>query len=148
MSEQDGWGSRYDGMAKVWSIAGIAALTLLGSASVSLAQTAPARPRAQSPSDAFIVRGDFNLRDSQFGSQSGRRTLVWDAKKGRWGLMLDITPRGADAQARDLEAGAFFRVTPQLRVGGAVGVVQPTPARKPGDSEETPRVRLETAFKF
>lgn len=137
-------------MAKVWSIAGIAALTLLGSASLALAQTAPAKPRAQSPSDAFIVRGDFNLRDSQFGSQGGRRTLVWDAKKGRWGLMLDITPRSdVDPQARDVEAGAFFRVTPQLRVGGAVGVgSQGTPMRKPGDREETPRVRLETAFKF
>jgi len=133
-------------MAKIWSIAGIAALTLLGSASMALAQTAPARPRAQGPADAFIVRGDFNLRDSQFG----RRTLVWDAKKGRWGLMLDINPRAdVDSQARDVEAGAFFRVTPQLRVGGAVGVgPQVTPMRKPGDREETPRVRLETAFKF
>lgn len=137
-------------MAKVWSIAGIAALTLLGSASMALAQSAPARPRTPSAADAFIVRGDFNFRDSQFGSQSGRRTLVWDAKKGRWGLMLDITPRAdVDSQARDVEAGAFFRVTPQLRVGGAVGVgPQVTPLRKPGDREETPRVRLETAFKF
>ncbi len=135
-------------MARFWSIAGIAALALTGSATLAVAQSAPAKPRAPGASDAFVVRGDLNLRDSQFGTPTGRRTLVWDARKGRWGLMLDITPRGADAQARDLEAGAFFRVTPQLRVGGAVGVVQPTPARKPGDSEETPRVRLETAFKF
>lgn len=136
-------------MAKVWSIAGIAALALAGSATTALAQSAPAKPRPPSASDAFVVRGDFNLKDSGFGSQ-GRRTLVWDAKKGRWGLMLDISPRmGVDAQARDVEAGAFFRVTPQLRVGGAVGVgSQPTPVRKPGDNEETPRVRLETAFKF
>lgn len=137
------------GMAKVWSIAGIAALALTGSATMALAQSAPAKPRAQPAPDAFVVRGDFNLRDAQFAPQSGRRTLVWDAKKGRWGLMLDITPRGADAQARDVEAGAFFRVTPQLRVGGAVGVgSQVAPVRKAGDSEEAPRVRLETAFKF
>lgn len=137
-------------MAKYWSIAAVAALALTGSATTALAQVAPAKPRAPSAADAFVVRGDFNLRDSQFGSLNGRRTLVWDAKKGRWGLMLDINPRaGVDAQARDVEAGAFFRVTPQLRVGGAVGVgPQLAPARKPGDNEEAPRVRLETAFKF
>ncbi|MDP1739431.1 MAG: hypothetical protein Q8L23_18570 [Caulobacter sp.] len=137
-------------MAKVWSIAGIAALALTGSVTVALAQSAPAKPRAQAAPDAFVVRGDFNLRDAQFAPQSGRRTLVWDAKKGRWGLMLDITPRpGVDAQARDVEAGAFFRVTPQLRVGGAVGVgPAAVPVRKPDGREETPRVRLETAFKF
>ena len=117
---------------------------------MALAQSAPAKPRTPSAADAFVFRGDFNLRDPQFGVQSGRRTLVWDAKKGRWGLMLDINPRsGVDSQARDVEAGAFFRVTPQLRVGGAVGVgPQMAPVRKPGDNEEAPRVRLETAFKF
>lgn len=138
-------------MAKVTSIAGIAAVALLGSATMALAQSAPAKPRAPLAADAFVVRGEFNPRDTQFGTQGGRRTLMWDAKKGRWGLMLDITPRmGPDAQARDVEAGAFFRVTPQLRVGGAVGVgAQPAPVRKAGDREdETPRVRLETAFKF
>jgi hypothetical protein len=134
-------------MANVRSIAAVVALTLLGSATTAYAQSAPAKPRVQPAPDAFVVRGDFNLKDSQ----SGRRTLVWDAKKGRWGLMLDITPRlGVDSQARDVEAGAFFRVTPQLRVGGAVGVgPQAVPVRKAGDrEEEAPRVRLETAFKF
>lgn len=138
-------------MANVRSIAAVVALTLLGSASAAYAQSAPAKPRAQPAPDAFVVRGDFNLRDSQFGTSGGRRTLVWDAKKGRWGLMLDITPRqGVDSQARDVEAGAFFRVTPQLRVGGAVGVgPRAAPVRKAGEGDEdAPRVRLETAFKF
>ena len=134
-------------MANVRSIAAVVALALLGSATAAYAQSAPAKPRMQPAPDAFVVRGDFNLKDAQ----SGRRTLVWDAKKGRWGLILDITPRlGVDSQARDVEAGAFFRVTPQLRVGGAVGVgPQAVPVRKAGDrEEEAPRVRLETAFKF
>lgn len=138
-------------MANVRSIAAVVALTLLGTAASAYAQSAPAKPRVQPTPDAFVVRGDFNLRDSQFGSQGGRRTLMWDAKKGRWGLMLDITPRpDVVSQGRDVEAGAFFRVTPQLRVGGAVGVGrQAAPVRKAGDrEEEAPRVRLETAFKF
>jgi hypothetical protein len=131
-------------MSKVLSMAVISALTLAGSATIAHAQTAPAKP-------SFSVRSDFNPRDAQFAPQDGRRTLVWDAKKGRWGLTLDIKPRtDIDPAARDVEAGAFFKVTPRLRVGGAVGVGpnQPTPIRKNDGREETPRVRLETAFKF
>lgn len=133
-------------MAKVLGIVAISALALAGSATLAHAQAAPAKPK---PQDAFTVRGDFNARDSQF-AQEGRR-LVWDAKKGRWGLTLDIKPRGdLGPAARDVEAGAFFKITPQLRVGGAVGVGpnQPAPIRKSDGREETPRVRLETAFKF
>lgn len=136
-------------MAKTWSIVAIATLALAGSATAAFAQSAPAKPRAQTAPGAFVVNGDFNLKDVQFGPQKDRRTLVWDARKGRWGLTLDLTPRRDTDRGRDVEAGAFFRVTPQLRVGGAVGVgpVQ-TPVRKPDDRTEAPRVRLETAFKF
>jgi hypothetical protein len=132
-------------MTKVLSIAAISALALAGSATLAHAQAAPAKPKPN-----FTVQGDFNARDAQFGPQEGRR-LVWDAKKGRWGLTLDITPRAdLGPTARDVEAGAFFKVTPRLRVGGAVGVGpnQPAPIRKTDGREETPRVRLETAFKF
>lgn len=138
-------------MAKVLSIAAIAALALTGTVTVAHAQTAPAKK----PQTSFTVRGDYNASDNQFTSSDGRRSLVWDAKKGRWGLTLDIKPRSdldpqVLDQGRDVEAGAFFKVTPRLRVGGAVGVGpnQPTPIRKNDGREETPRVRLETAFKF
>jgi len=139
-------------MAKVLSIAAMTALALAGSATIVHAQTAPAK-KAQ-PQTSFAVRGDYNARDAQFAPADGRRSLVWDAKKGRWGLTLDIKPRSdidpQVEQGRDVEAGAFFKVTPRLRVGGAVGVGpnQPTPIRKNDGREETPRVRLETAFKF
>lgn len=134
-------------MAKVLSIVAISALALAGTATAAHAQTAPAKPR---PQDSFVVRGDFNARDNQFAQQDGRR-LVWDARKGGWGLTLDIKPRNdLGSTARDVEAGAFFKLTPRLRVGGAVGVGpnQPAPIRKNDGREETPRVRLETAFKF
>ncbi|MFZ5668494.1 MAG: NtrZ family periplasmic regulatory protein [Pseudomonadota bacterium] len=137
-------------MAKTWSIVAIATLALAGSATAAFAQSAPAKPKAQSAPGAFVVRGDFNLKDAQFGPQKDRRTLVWDARKGRWGLTLDLSRPDSEAvRGRDVEAGAFFRVTPQLRVGGAVGVgPAQTPVRKPDDRSEAPRVRLETAFKF
>lgn len=146
-------GEPHDVMVKVWSIAALSALTLAGSATTAHAQSAPGKARV--PTD-FTVRGDVGARDTQFGQSDGRRTLTWDAKKGRWGLTLDIKPRTEvdpqlrDTQGRDVEAGAFFKLTPQLRVGGAVGIGpnQPAPLRKNDGREETPRVRLETAFKF
>ncbi len=53
-------------------------------------------------------------------------------------------------QWTDVQAGAYFRVTPSLRVGGAVALgEQEAPAYKKSQPVETaPRVRLETAFKF
>ena len=42
----------------------------------------------------------------------------WD-QKGRWSLRLDMSqPFGRDMQMRDVQAGAYYRVTPSLRVGG------------------------------
>lgn len=136
-------------MVKVFGIAVLSALTLVGTATAAHAQNGKRQPVPD-----FQVRGD-TFRDNQF-NQDGRRTLTWDAKKGRWGLSLDIKPRTdmdpttRDQQGRDVEAGAFFKVTPQLRVGGSVGVGpnNPAPLRKDDGREETPRVRLETAFKF
>lgn len=153
MARERRLGSRNGDMAKALSIAAIAALALTGSAAVAHAQTAPAKK--PQPQANFAVQNDFNARDAQFAPTDGRRSLVWDAKKGRWGLTLDIKPRSdidpaAGVQGRDVEAGAFFKVTPRLRVGGAVGVGpnQVAPIRKNDGREETPRVRLETAFKF
>jgi len=134
-------------MTKLLSTVAISALALAGSATFAYAQTAPAKPKLTAP---FTVRSDFNAGDAQFAPQDSRR-LVWDANKGRWGLTLDIKPRtDIGPSGRDVEAGAFFKVTPRLRVGGAVGVGpnQPAPIRKSDGREETPRVRLETAFKF
>lgn len=155
MARERRLGSRNGDMAKALSIAAIAALALTGSVAVAHAQTAPARKPQPQPQTGFTVQNDFNARDAQFAPTDGRRSLVWDAKKGRWGLTLDIKPRSdidpaVGPQGRDVEAGAFFKVTPRLRVGGAVGVGpnQIAPIRKNDGREETPRVRLETAFKF
>jgi hypothetical protein len=71
--------------------------------------------------------------------------------QNRWGLHLDmVEPVGRDLQLRDLQAGAFFKLTPSLRVGGAVAFAdQPTqPDRSSLPTTQTPRVRLETTFKF
>lgn len=103
------------------------------------------------PSDEFRVRGEFDLRDSRLGPERSERSLQFDAKTGKWGLKLGLgAPVGREADAKDLEAGAYFRVTPSLRVGGALGLAsdRDNPVRRNGDKDEAPRVRLETTFKF
>ncbi len=78
-----------------------------------------------------------------------RRSLQLDSN-GRWGLRLDmVQPSARDQDLRDVQAGAYFRIGPRVRVGGTVNLNDKTPspqAFRPQDS--APRVRLETNFKF
>ncbi len=78
-----------------------------------------------------------------------RRSLELDSN-GRWGLRLDLAqPASRDQDFRDVQAGAYLRLGPRLRVGGTVGLNSQTPgpqAFRPQDA--APKVRLETNFKF
>jgi hypothetical protein len=80
------------------------------------------------------------------------KTLQWDARRGRWGLTVNMDqPSSREMQLNDVQAGAYFRITPSLRVGGAValGADVRQPAFKQTEPViPRPRVRLETAFKF
>jgi hypothetical protein len=134
---------------RIWI--GLAAVAVLGVASAAHAEPLRAKSAASQPvPDVFTLKGDFDPRVGQFGPLAARKTLQFDTKKGRWGLSLDLDqPAGRDLQLKDVEAGAWFKVTPQLRVGAGVGVgsSRDEAIRKPL-KEEAPRVRLETAFKF
>jgi hypothetical protein len=50
----------------------------------------------------------------------------------------------------DIQAGAYFRITPSLQVGGsfAFGDQDLTPRANQARPATTPKVRLETNFKF
>ncbi len=92
---------------------------------------------------------DFTVRSEAL--PQGGKTLKWDMQNGRWGVTLDLDqPSGRDVQLNDVEAGAYFRVTPSLRVGGAValGEKEEPAFKKTQPTDSTPRVRLETALKF
>jgi hypothetical protein len=96
---------------------------------------------------------DFSVRAEPVAvSPQGTKSLKWDARAGRWGVTLNLDqPTNRDAQLNDIQAGAYFRVTPSLRIGGAVALgEQPgAPAYKKTEAQDgAPRVRLETAFKF
>ena len=121
------------------TLAAAAALVLTGTASTALAQT---KPRAN--------LSESNARDAYALDQSqGTRVLQFDQGK-KWGLKLEMQqPVTREMQLKDMEAGAYFKFTPGFRVGGAVGLTDKEPAApKVRQDEVTPRVRLETTFKF
>jgi len=121
----------------------MAAAALLGAASTS-AQAESAHARSF----------DFTVKPGApaIAPQGIAKTLQWDARRGRWGLTFNVDqPSSRDMQLNDVQAGAYFRITPSLRIGGAVafGEEQRAPAfKKTEPVPAQPRVRLETAFKF
>jgi hypothetical protein len=114
--------------------------------SASAAGVAHAADRQAAPVD-FSVRSET----SQVAS-SAYRSMKWDARKGRWGVTLNVEQTDArPATGNDVQAGAYYHITPSLRVGGAValGSEQVKPgAAKIGSEAAQPRVRLESSFKF
>jgi hypothetical protein len=91
------------------------------------------------------------LDQTQWGPQPVRHTFQWNPKGRRLYLQLDMSqPVGRDMQLRDVQAGAFYRLSPSLRIGGAVafGDAPSTPDRSNLPQTQAPRVRLETNFKF
>jgi len=113
-----------------------------------------ASARAEQPLSLVVPQTDIFAQhttpdQSRWGPQPTHKSLQFDQK--RWGLHLDMSePVGREMQLRDIQAGAFFKLTPSLRVGGAVAFAdQPTqPDRTSLPTTQTPRVRLETTFKF
>ena len=95
---------------------------------------------------------DFTVRSESSAVSPGSSSVKWDARKGRWGLTLNLEqPDARPSTLNDVQAGAYYRITPSLRVGGAVALGEqemvPGPKKiNPDDGQ--PRVRLETAFKF
>ena len=126
-------------MSKRLAVSLFGAALLVSGASTAHAQT------AKKTTD-FTVRSESSTTSSQ-----GTKSLKWGAGKGRWGVSLNLDQRGErDTQLNDVQAGAYFRVTPSLRVGGAVALGEKeAPAYKKTEPQDSaPRVRLETAFKF
>jgi hypothetical protein len=102
-------------------------------------------------SDAF---SNFSAAPEQtrLAQQPAQKSLFWD-QKGHWGLKLDLSqPVGRDMQLRDVQAGAYFHITPSIRVGGAVALGDSTAFDRttilPQQNQQGPRVKLETSFKF
>ena len=126
-------------------IAGLAAgLALLAMADAASAQAASSRARAPavSLSEAQAARS---------AAAPGQSRLRF-TERGRWGLDLNLSqPVGRESNLGDVEAGAYYRVNPRLRVGATAGLAEPEadPARAPqSDRRAAPRFRLESVFRF
>jgi hypothetical protein len=126
------------------SLAAAAALVLAGTATSVLAQQVQTQGKPRAALTGTAAGEAYTLDQSQ-----NRRVLQFDQGK-KWGLKLEMQqPVTREMQLKDMEAGAYFKFTPGFRVGGAVGLTDKTPAApKVEEPEVTPRVRLETTFKF
>ncbi|HEY9233681.1 MULTISPECIES: NtrZ family periplasmic regulatory protein [Phenylobacterium] len=125
-------------MSKRLVISAIGAALLASGATAAHAQSAAGRS------------ADFSVRSEASTNAQGGKTLKWE-RKGRWGVSLNLDQRDErGTQLNDVQAGAYFRVTPSLRVGGAValGEEESPTFKKTEPRDAAPRVRLETAFKF
>jgi hypothetical protein len=132
---------RFTGIA-----ATVVALAFAGVAVDAHAQTAPRKPQPRLEAVTPAPAPSAN----DWGTAGRRRSLELNTE-GRWQLKLDYEqPTTRDMQWRDVEAGAYFRLSPSLRVGGAVGLgnSNATPNRVTDDERPQPRVRLETTFRF
>jgi hypothetical protein len=95
---------------------------------------------------------DFTVRTETSPIAPGTQTMKWDAAKGRWGVTVNLQqPDSRQTTLNDIQAGAYYKITPSLRVGGAVafGEQNIVPGPKPNTPDNTqPRVQFETKFKF
>ena len=131
-------------MRKSAVIAGlVAGLAVVGLADVASAQTTSRnRAPAVSLSEASAARATT--------PPAGQSRLRF-TERGRWGLDLNLNqPVGREDSLGDVEAGAYYRVNPRLRVGAAAGLAETErdPARAPQTERPTARFRLESIFRF
>ena len=123
-------------------------LAMAGTATDAAAQT-----RGRAPSVSLTDVAAQSAAPASTASTAQRRGLRW-TENGRGGLNFNLNqPVGREADWGDVEAGAYYRLSPRLRVGAAANLASPEidPARAPesaADRRAAPRVRLETIFKF
>ncbi len=121
-----------------------AGLMLLAMADVASAQAASARARTPA-----VTLSEAQAARSAAGAGQSRLRFT---ERGRWGLDLNLSqPVGRETNLGDVEAGAYYRVNPRLRVGATAGLAEPEadPAQAPQtDRRAAPRFRLESIFRF
>ncbi len=98
------------------------------------------------PND-FISASDG--QQTPFSVPTPHKTYSFDAK-GRWGVNLDMNqPVNRETEWKDVTAGAYFRISPRLKLGGSVGLGDKFAQPQQLTPQDTgPRVHLETKFQF
>ena len=136
--------------AQIAGLAGAVALLAaadVASAQATGAQASGAQARTRAPALSLSEAQAARAAAAQPGSSRLRFT-----ERGRWGLYFNLSqPVGRESNLGDVEAGAYYRVNPRLRVGAAAGLAETEsdPARAPQtDRRAAPRFRLESIFRF
>jgi hypothetical protein len=114
----------------------LAAMAVAGAAS---AQTVRPRPEQARPPVGESL---------PLGAPASTTSLKFN-EKGRWGVDLNLDePARRDRRLNDVEAGAFFRLTPSVRVGGSVRLDdRPKPERIAPDDRGA-KVSVRGKFEF
>lgn len=123
----------------------LSALALAGSAGAAHAQQAKGRITLQESVNREALTPD----QSQYTGQTTRNTL--ELEGGNWGVRLDLDqPANRQMRPGDVQAGAYYRITPALRVGGAVSLGDKTDtSRKVTPAERVaPQATAGIALKF
>ncbi|MDI7775805.1 NtrZ family periplasmic regulatory protein [Asticcacaulis sp. EMRT-3] len=137
-------------------------LALAGTSSHALAVTAQKTVRANSASSSLALTSMASGSDSYISDSSTSfnklqsKTYQFDLSS-KWGVKFDVSqPEMSPSGINDIDAGAFYKLTPSLRVGGSLGFGEKSDPLKSEagnavvaqDARKQPRVRLETTFKF
>jgi len=129
------------------SIGVIATLVLCGTGHAA-DSTQPARAQL-TVKESVAAREVLTPNQGQWTGLTTRKTLEWD--EGQWGVRLDVDqPANRDLRPSDVQAGAYYRVTPALKVGGAVnlGGKSPSSQRATPAERATPTASAGIALKF
>jgi len=132
---------------KTWgsALAAFGAVALLGAAGLAHAESSTQATTPPKTND-FAASGEAQ---GPWTVPSPHKTYAFD-NKGRWGVKLDLTqPANRAVDWKDVQAGAYFRITPNIRVGGSVGLGDKFAQPQQISPQDTgPRVHVEGAFKF
>lgn len=141
----------------------ILAAAMLGAALVAGAGSAHAQasgvvqrqdPAATAPWYERFTFGSDPALSNRAAPRADLRPAVPITPRSRWGLTLGVPAQSERplAQPGRASAGAFYQVSPRLRVGGEVTVPQERgfsdKSRDPRAKDEGPGVKVEGAFRF
>ncbi len=105
-------------------------------------------PQTFSSATRFTAGSNFTVNQNSWGPDAAQG-LAWS--RSRFGLTVDFgAPQTRAEDANDVAAGAYYRITPSLRLGGQLklGTTGSAATRAAQPDEREPRLRFETAFQF
>jgi len=140
--------------ARLISAAALAAV-LMGAAGAASAQEAEEIARVAEDAGAMPWYRSFT-EDSDAFDVTGQALLSEGSEVivpagSRWDLRFGLDSREVNEELRvdGLRAGAFFNITPRMRVGGELGYVarEDSPLLDRGESD-APQVKVESSLRF